>query len=280
VLGFHAQLDTERLRNVAVFLCFLPVQFVLAFGYANDISRGRGHLVFTSDKSNRINFCIHIDESAKRRFKDDSLDVQTRLALGMWVGAFSSAYRRVMSVARVDCASSSLNLLIDVGPEPPGSMTKFPANQRVINEIGRSYSRIRINTSFTFVLQGEPHGVMDFGALWTLLPDKSATLERFILEAQKSNNTLSKIADWADMDPLAIKASSLVLLTHEIGHAFGLCDTTLGEWYESCDRATLSPAGIDNQPDSVMQSNGELQLSEDDIQGLNALYTEYASKTP
>lgn len=256
-------------------LSLFIAQSVHAYGYAVDLTDqgGLGHLVFTTSKAHQINFCVAIDNSVKTRFEDSSIEAQTRSALGLWTNALTEASLKHISIFRVPCDSPKLNLMVEVIPE---GATRFSAHQAVITEGERSYSRVRINTNYEYGLDGEYRRVFDFGALVDKSP-KPISVERLVADASAPDVDLSQVANWARMKEQQIRMSSYPILIHEFGHSFGLCDTIDEEITATCKLDTLSVPSGTEQPESVMKSDGSMHLLDDDIAGINALYTDYAA---
>lgn len=263
--------------TVLIYASLLLGNLAFAYGFLPELRdrRGRGHLIFVIAKREPIRFCIKIDASAKGLFSDESIEEQTRSALAMWINPLESPYRRGVAAERIDCNSPLVNLVIDIGPDQSGST--YPAEERVINDKNnRFYSLIKIRSNWVRVTNGHVSSVRDFGSFHPDYNNQPFPMKSFIAAAEDPRYPVVQIAGWAKVSAEDIRESSLAILIHEIGHAYGLCDT-YPEGSLKCDLATLVPFDLGNQPDSVMKGNRELKLSEDDMSGFYALSMKYGT---
>ena len=67
--------------------------------------------------------------------------------------------------------------------------------------------------------------------------------------------------------------SSFVILLHEMGHAFGLCDMYGLQLSEKCDKDHVSRPAIGSG--GVMREGGQLSLQQDDRDGVRSLFERY-----
>ncbi len=214
----------------------------------------------------QINFCINNEDP--KDFDSNSIELQVRMALSLWLQAANFGKSEVR-ISRIGCGGDDFNLKIDISPDsgcPSGACEKA-----LQFETGKFYQRVKIDPKFEFVsTNGTNAYTLDFKEVVTDLGKALGRVNFGLLQAVsyvsfENHLTSADVAQLVDTAPDVIFASTYPTLIHELGHAFGLCDTYAGA--TNCEQFSVPLA---SQPPSVMSSDGYFYLTTDDIAGIRA----------
>ncbi len=102
--------------TVALLLCLISSQS-WAWGHQIFLSskspRRDAHLIFQVLKKNQINYCINDEHQSDSKFQKDSIELQVKAALSLWLLPISDMFdRQTPVIIHVPCNSESLNLMI------------------------------------------------------------------------------------------------------------------------------------------------------------------------
>jgi hypothetical protein len=227
------------------------------------------YLIFRTLQEKVVNYCVASTDPSQ--FSEESLDVQTQMALSVWLRAIEN-YRHVhVSIQRVSCSSPSLNLRVTAKRgevndyQGVGSMFVVPWEHGPVVNIALSTDFVKKTALGAFRL-------LDFGGLYGGTPTNlRAELKKISFDhPQTATSMVSQFGGKYSANQIAMNSYSVLI--HEMGHAFGLCDTLDDMIEKSCDKvyrsATPSQTGVMYQP-------GPFFITGDDLAGLLALYDRY-----
>jgi len=227
-----------------------------AWGLLNNLRNEdirRSTLYFKALNNKRIRYCVDIaDRSA---FKPKLIDVELRTALGIWLEAFELS----PILEKVSC-SNPMDLVVEIGPEVRYKNVGSYHAALIRKEHLTRY--IKLNTDMEHTYDGKTSKIVDFASFYPAQTDLKSNLKG-VSENRESVISLSaKISE----PPIVVYWSTYRILIHELGHAFGLCDTKENETaFAECDKAWKSEI----QPPSVMRETSYFYLLPDDVKGVN-----------
>ena len=146
------------------------------------------------------------------------------------------------------------------------------------NGYGTYFYHVFFNTNSTYLmfwhskLTREP--VYDFQYLIKkYIPGMS--LENVMAYTNTEKMDGKAFSNWSKSPPPEAEFSSYVPLIHEIGHGFGLCDTSNNRLYYDCDPSYVSAVNPQDQPSSIMRSAVYLYLTSDDKAGIRHVFRRF-----
>ena len=220
----------------------------------------------------QIRYCI--GNYDPKEYDTVSISIQVEAALSLWLAAANYRLSDV-PVIKEPCGSDPSELRIIISPNNPNS-GQYGASTAVWL-IGQSYHpQIDFDANYQFVSSnGTNAPIFDFKDFVGDLAQSLGRLNFGIMQAVRYvsfENHLGSadVARLVDTAPDVIFHSTYSVLIHEMGHAFGLCDTYVGS--NHCAPGWPPP---EDQPDSVMKGNGDFFLSPDDIAGIRGLFDHY-----
>jgi predicted Zn-dependent protease with MMP-like domain len=255
------------------------INHALASGQLVDLGsrQGRGHLVFRVLARHEIDYCIRIADADKSGFADGSIDEQTKMALSLWLAAAEEVVKGQVTVKRLGCDSPNVDLIVAVE-----ASSKFPDlesfQQLVCNE-KKCFSRIILNTAYRDPKITASPAMQDFG----LLAGEADASQSLVQLMTAGSVRRMSVYDFGLQEKVAgdkIAGSTYPLLIHELGHAFGLCDTYAIDdtFTKRCDPLFTTTQTSNEQPHSVMKDGGGyLYLTPDDEDGVRKLFVRFSS---
>ncbi len=234
------------------------------------------YLISKVFEKHSIDFCLDIADP--QQFSPQNLEIEVKAALKVWLAALQPVDGSPVSLSLVDCSDANYDLKVEVGPELAYPKLGGYFLQRKDHNPEHSYSLIKIPTTYFYVSStGTRYATVDF-AMW--YPQSSshssqpgAPFETFLEELSlKEKLTVWDFAETNHLDYISVFRSTYRLLIHELGHAFGLCDTYESQFEIECDHQHRSTQTSSEQPDSVMKSSNYFYLTADDIQGASEAY--------
>lgn len=243
-----------------------------AWGMLNDlVNNEQAHLFTPVFKYHRITYCLSIrDTPTEADYSFRSLNTEVRVALGEWLNAVSDltgpvALKRVMT-----CASGLFNLKVDVGT--PTVDDNHPSFEQTV-DANRPFEYIGLNSTIHFYIGGQSIPIIDFQKLVPTGLD----LETSLISLISQKDYAGQIIQWAGLSQnyiLEAYDNSFTFILHELGHAFGLCDTYKGA--DNCDSNYSTTVDPTEQPYSVMKWDRPIFLEPDDVAGIRALFRRFA----
>ena len=130
-----------------------------AYGHIRSLATGAAtaNLAYVGLTTHKINFCVNLEDGEAGIFTDESLDAQTRSAISLWLGPVVKEFGNI-AVNRVSCDAQTLNLMIDVSPDP--NLNKMSYEQ-IMASPSRQFSLVKINTRYRFESNGRSLPVYD-----------------------------------------------------------------------------------------------------------------------
>ena len=231
-------------------------------------SRDRSRLILSLiQKHPQIHFCLNVKND---RFSDESLQIQVESSIALWLKPLKRVGISSVEVMRVPCNDitpvglDGVDLAVVVEDDPNPKLTSY---QQEVDAGDEEVPVIHLLTSFRV----DEHVTVDDFIRY--LP-KGMTLQQTLFEITFQNPT--NIFDYSQkfgFDYRVIYQSSYPTLIHEMGHAFGLCDTYKQVFPKFCDPQYMSSLKQMSQPPSVMRDSDAFYLKKDDLIGLEALFT-------
>jgi hypothetical protein len=249
-----------------------------AWGFMSDINRpvGVNHLVHKVRRNHEIRFCLLNEDP--NEFQDWSIAEQIRKALELWKKAFIDLSGD-FSVTQLDCRNPNIDLKIHIH-RADQIYLGLPARATMHHRGALAFAYIELNTAFEITSSdGLRYRVWDFGSLFSgqrqaliaamesISFSNPRSVFTYVLDGNRRMGNLPLTSY-----PQKLHLSSYAQIIHELGHAFGLCDT-YQNGYETCDPHFLTAPTASGQPDSVMKSaNDYFYLTRDDVNGIRALF--------
>jgi hypothetical protein len=229
------------------------------------------HLVFAASERGAIKYCIAVDLLTGAGFEEESLNIQTEAALQAWLNPVQEKdLVGNVDLIRVGCDTSEFDLKILVGPDR--EYMRLGAYQLETEQNGHRYTLVKINTLYR--TKGYT-SIRDFKELLRIdkQMDLVQTLDHFSLIQGYS---VYDFAEEAKVAYVPLFWSTYRILLHELGHSFGLCDTTVSKVNEFCDSNFLTPVF----EKTVMSDSNYLSLTQDDEDGIVELFRRFPSRQP
>jgi hypothetical protein len=244
------------------------------WGHLLSISQGLAAATLTSAtlKSHTINFCVWT--AAQGAVIDPaSIETQARLVIKMWLQPARAYIGADVTINRVSCDDKGLNLKITLGTD---NRLDKAATTYSRSDGHHQYEEIVIRLNYRTVVLHQSYPIVDFG--WIVKrfnphTGHSYNLTELIDYAAQHRLSSFDVARLARVNGLVSFNSSFNILLHEMGHAFGLCDMYQPAMSESCDMNHVS--NPINVSDSVMREGGQLNLEQDDRDGVSSLFMRY-----
>ncbi len=260
---------------LAMTLCFFSIPGSQSYGYGhlkelNDPYWRSAHLVFPVLSRHQIKFCMAIDASVKDRFEESSLQEQVEFAIHTWLAPAQSQglSPNGVELLNVPCSSPRLDLKVMIGPDPQHS--QLGGYHTTEQNLGREYTVIRLNSDF----KNDPQTtIIDFKTL-IRAKDNSDLLGIMKQLNQTPGYPIEAAAKQVDVSFPTMYLSSYAFIIHEMGHAFGLCDTLATRIKDSCDAHYLT----NQYTGSVMSDSAYLSLTPDDKAGIISLFARFKGK--
>lgn len=272
-------------RAGAQFLVYLLLVFgaregLRASGQLVDLNapQGRGHLVHGVIERHAINYCVRIADEFKPAFSYDSIDEQTRTGLSLWLAAAEDVVKSPVNVTRLACDNPRTDLIVAI--EASSRFPDLESFQQLICSEKRCLSRIILNAAYRDPKRADSPALLDFGRL-VQQGDSAQPLSQFTSAGNQRHMSVYDFALWTNIVGYKIAASTYPLLIHELGHAFGLCDTyAIDDTFQKrCDPLFSTSVTSREQPNSIMKDGGGyLFLTPDDVDGVRRLFLRYSSK--
>jgi len=260
----------QALATFAFIVTGLSSSCVLAWGHIDTLQNPKwveSHLVLPTIRNKEIKYCLTIDPKHLQEFPVKSMKLQVESALRTWLIPVQNAgLIGDVKITRVKCDTNKYDLKVDMGPE-----SKYPelgAYQIERNDNGRPFSLVRINTEFEW----EGFKYIDTYKIFKLesIQDLKGMLAGF--EALRELEvTEFATANTVERNQLFWTTQRVFL--HEIGHAYGLCDT-IPTQRQNCDSNYLT----EQTEGSVMSNSMYMTLTKDDEDGIISLFKRFLVK--
>lgn len=214
---------------------------------------------------NMIRYCV--DVVHKNRFPPVHISLQVKEAIQVWLSATNS-YKNAL-VLEVPCRQKEADLVVQVGPE--SEFTEMSGYQVPQLDGNRYYSFVKLNSDYIYTEGKEQFRVIDFAQMIPLIPPQMKVMEEISLR-KKMN-----VGDFSEKYKIHYQKAYLntyKMLLHEIGHAFGLCDTE-EELFQYCDMKFRTQ----DRPPAVMNQADFFYLTADDKAGLDSLFERFRANS-
>jgi hypothetical protein len=244
------------------------------WGHELSIARGRAEATLTSAvlKSHTITFCVRTT-SKENTIDDTSIDGQVRLVITMWLQPALEIIGHDVLINRVSCDDKKLNLKVTIGVD---NRSEAAASTYAQIDGAHQYEEIIIRTNYRTVVLGQSYPIADFAGIvkgFNASTGNNYSNEEFLAYAEHHRLDAFGVGREAHVNGLVSFNSSFNILLHEMGHAFGLCDMYQPAMSESCDMRHVSMPI--NSSDSLMREGGQMNLEQDDRDGVKSLFVRY-----
>ena len=249
-------------------ICHAPPAF--AWGHFKSLRNSKrlnAHLVSAVLLQKRIDYCVEIADQSQSRFDSSSMKLQVEAAIESWLAPVREAgLVGEVSLVNVDCSNQSANLKLRVGPEE--KFPQYAAFQIERDENNHDFTQIKINSEY--VWNSEP--MVDFKSI---LKISEASIFPFLMNLTHLREPgIQDFADHHHVSYTQVYNSTYHVLLHEMGHAFGLCDTLLKLISVQCDPTFVTPV----MHDTLMSDSTFVQLTPDDRTGIEELFRRFSSE--
>jgi hypothetical protein len=244
-----------------LFLFYAPAAFGWGLSTELNESWARARLAFPAMQKREITYCLK--NEAPERFDSASVALQVESALHLWLAAAKIDY---VKITRLSSCTGSFDLMVQIGNE---SRWKGLGSYQLSSwDQVHYYSLVKLDSGFTSLYGTTKTPILDFRQFSPDLAAESAQLKRVSIEEPQ---TVQGFAKAQGLDPNVVFWSTYPSLIHEIGHAFGLCDTYEATIKDQCDPAFSSAT----QPSSVMKDSTYFYLTPDDVTAIQHLFARF-----
>lgn len=233
----------------SIILFFFPF-LALAWGHSPKADTS-ANLSFNAISQKRISYSI---SDSSGLYNEKSLQLQLRSAIRLWLDGLTDT--RTIELKKLSC-NKTVDLKLFVSPDTNASNHYGPGFYESKNIQGKANAVIHMNSVFMDNLT--PHPVRDFLELFNKDVFNGENFLKSLIKEMHSHQSLSQKHNIPYDD---LYANTYSFLIHEVGHAFGLCDTGFSS---SCDAKFRSS----HQPDSIMKSGEYFYLTDDDKEGIS-----------
>jgi hypothetical protein len=234
------------------------------------------YLIYHSIRDKKINYCVEVKDT--KAYSDASLAMQTKMALTVWLRYLELTTAAHVKISRVPCSSPTVNLRVVAEPDFAKGEDGFARTTPQPSEHG-PFINIELNTGCRQKdYNNEMIAGMDFSKVWNGNVSAMQTVIR-----QISFEHLQTVDGFAQgylknrYSKSAVSYMSYSVLIHEMGHAFGLCDT-MPKHGHNCDQDFRSKDLSD--PTAVMFRPQAYYPQHDDLIGLLELYKRFKDLAP
>lgn len=223
---------------------------------------GKSTLTYALVNRKAISYCVKSD--VPKSFPPKNLSEQVAQALLLWVHA-SGKYKNA-KIKEVSCYANP-DLVAQVGPE--SDFTEMSGYHVPQIENGRFYSLVKLNSEYTYTEDKRRYRVVDFASMIPVSIPPQKVMEEV---SERKPMSVGDFSGKYRVHYQRVYLSSYKMLLHEIGHAFGLCDTedSLSKYCDVKFRTKV------HQP-AIMKNADFFYLTEDDKAGLAALIKRFES---
>ncbi len=284
----YSRAAASVLAILAACICSLTGARAMAWGELHLLSTKwrQAFLEYPAIKYHRINFCIELNlptdrngnEINRGHFSVKSISEQTKMALTLWLNAADGhGLNGHVKIRRLPfCAGFNVNLKIIIGPSDRWwAITNYEHN-----EFGyHAQTYINTNSVHSFQWNSELMQIPTYDFQYLVhkyLPGMTLPVAMDYAYAKKMD--LYAFGSWANAPAPIFGYSSYPTLIHEMGHAFGLCDTGGYPSAYDCDPKHVSVPSPLEQPVSVMNDGEDeyFYLKSDDIAGVRDAFSRYS----
>lgn len=255
-------------------ITFSPMT-VLAWGISTafDSEFKTARLITGLRERKSIFYCVEIIKDWK--VTSESIEAQTESALNLWLAPLKPQGVAMEKLTKSDCSDKNIDLKVVVGRLGGRSKNIAAGFYQVISQEPRFYSQISIDTEFTYEQDEVKYTMTDFANLLSLGTGELPKVLRKISFVEAVNVLQFSINK--QLDYQRVWHSTYNVLIHEMGHAFGLCDTYKGtsdliRASNDCQKEYLEK----DHPISVMKNADNFALYDDDKTGIVELFKKYA----
>lgn len=268
-----------RLKNAGLVACLTTAALALsaATAYAHGMKAEylngmyKASLFYPALTKGEIKYCVEVPEGD--RWSKASVAAQVETSMRVWMNATGDATLSRVKLTQVSCKGREANLRLTIGVTETPDLD-FLGYQISRNENGYYYNDLRLNTTRVCSNTADTRArvLQDTGYL--MFRQSARDKNKVARQLEKmSSGTLEGNASTVGLMPGDLLCSTHLILVHEMGHAFGMCDTYGKYAAEQC----AYPASRSNHPKSVMQMGFSFNLYPDDIEGIREVY-EYVRK--
>lgn len=259
--------------------CAVAVAFLLAAGQAHawgikeELRQPRAlNATLTAKALNTgaVRYCL---TSETQEALLDGAEQEFTAALALWLEQLRGLAGTSPVMSRTECAEADIR--VSFGPTKANDHSNGAYLQFMTDPAtGTDYLILRVNTDFrweeTRSLPGNPNGTYRWQPFVALARVDAGETQASLIRSVSYDEKLSldQFAERRGLPPSTVFWTLYRVFLHELGHAFGLCDTQSSLFAAQCD-----PQASDTgpQPSSLMKDSNYFYLTEDDIQGLAAL---------
>jgi hypothetical protein len=252
--------------RIVLFSSLLLLQPVNAFAWGHVESLGtewsQATLTYAVVNRGRLTYCTTVDDN--QGFNQKQISSQVNTALRLWLSG-SEKYKNI-PIYEIGCTQQP-DLKVQIGKE-----IEYPelCGYEVPHvENGRYTSFIKLNTDFLYTENRSDFRVINFASL---LP--FSNLQDGVMKEVSFTNPMnvSEFAKKFNVSYQTVYLSSYKMLLHELGHAFGLCDTE-ENLFKLCDPEYKTT----DRPPAIMNNADFFYLTPDDKAGIQSLFKRLGS---
>ncbi len=250
-----------------IFLLIFYTSRLFAWGHIQDLegSMKPAYLFNAVRNHHEIRYCVLISPDEQARFSEPSIEVQVESVLKSWLAAVPTPEVADTKITRTSCQVGKMDLIVRMEKGSANEKGKAAFFQPRVNETKDIYwGLVRVVSDY---LSPQGYSWKDLKD-WVAPGQGIADLTSELTQVLQSNTLQFAVRRGVLKQEMFYNTYSD--LFHEIGHAFGLCDT----WKPNvkyCDPAHSTPV----QPDSAMFSATYFHLTEDDRQAINSIFERF-----
>jgi hypothetical protein len=230
-------------------------------------------LAYKINTTGKIKYCITIAAESSR-FSDSIIDYEFRAALGVWLSEYTKITGKSIEVQHVNCNTHAdivvLLAATEAGDASNGAFMEYIKSNNPEND----YLRLKIDTDYvwheTRSLPHNPNGIYIWQDSSVLIDYKAGESLQDLLEHINIENptSLDQFATARNLPYNTVFWTTYRVFLHELGHAFGLCDTDELLFIIQCDSNYHSEEA---QPSSLMKDSNYFYITPDDSEGMRAI---------
>lgn len=241
---------------------FIFSAYAFSWGHLDFLNNdwAQSSLTYTVVHKQRIHYCVEVEN--ENRFPPKQISKEVKMALEVWLTG-ADLHSKTL-IREVPCIEHP-DLVVQIAKE-----TEFPelsGYQVPRYEAERYYSNIRLNSEYSYAEHSGRYKVSTFASFFPIPQNEERIIREISLQKPLD---LKEFSSKYNVNYQSVYLSTYKMLLHEVGHAFGLCDTE-ESLFRYCDTRHRSH----NRPPAIMNNADFFYLTPDDKMGIRAVFKRF-----